>query len=386
LFAAKDERVITERHMLSLGDQRFAAALRNWIPDGQRRENHPMSATNATAMHLRWQAEWCTKLGSPLYGSLLGRSADDVEAGGAVARLLGDREASSRSMLGLKLLGAVHRLVLEGRASQLAEFYPSVGGAADPDAAWEAFRELISKRPQEIEPGLKRPVQTNEVGRAAALVGGFLEVARATGLPLRILEVGASAGLHLRWDHYFYEARGRTWGPADSRVRICSFNSDCPLPFDVDAYVAERRGCDTNPVDPTTSDGRLTLLSYVWPDQLARHRLLRAALEIAQQVPAEVETAGLIEWVDKNALPTAGVATVVYHSIVMQYLSEEDRLAFERLLLERGDATTAAAPLAWLRMEPGGSESEVRLRMWPGGMERLVATSGYHGQNVRWLA
>jgi len=345
-----------------------------------------MPTTNATAMHLRWQADWCTKLGSPLYGSLLERAADDVERDGPVARLLGDRDASSRSMLGLKLMGAVHRFVLEGRAPQLAEFYPSVGGNADPDAAWKAFRDLVANRQQEIEPGLERPVQTNEVGRAAALVGGFLEVAGATGLPLRILEVGASAGLHLRWDHYFYEARGRTWGPAGSRVRLCSYNSERSLPFDVDAKVAERRGCDTNPVDPTTNEGRLTLLSYVWPDQVVRVRLLRAALEIAKAVPAKVESAGLVEWVDENVLPVAELATVVYHSIVMQYLSEEDRLAFERLLVERGDSTTAGAPLAWLRMEPGGDESEVRLTMWPGGTERVVATSGYHGQNVRWLA
>jgi len=345
-----------------------------------------MPETNATAMHLRWQAEWCLKLGSPLYGSLLEHAADDVERGGPVALLLGEREASPRSMLGLKLMGFVHRIVLEGRASRLAQFYPSVGGRVDPEAAWEAFEDLTAQRPEEIEPGLECPVQTNEVGRAAALVGGFLEVAGATGLPLRILEVGASGGLHLRWDHYFYEARGRTWGPADSSVRICSFNSERPLPFDIDAQVTERRGCDTNPVDATTSDGRLTLLSYVWPDQVARHRLLRAALEIAQGVPAEVETAGLVEWSDMNVLPTPGVATMVYHSIVMQYLSEEDRLAFERLLIERGDSTTSAAPLAWLRMEPGGDETEVHLTMWPGGKDRVIAASGYHGQNVRWLA
>jgi hypothetical protein len=33
---------------------------------------------------------------------------------------------------------------------------------------------------------------------------------------------------------------------------------------------AEREGCDLEPVDPTTDEGRLTLLSYVWPDQAAR--------------------------------------------------------------------------------------------------------------------
>ena len=345
-----------------------------------------MSTAHATAEHLRWQAGWCTKLGSPLYGALLERAADDVAAGGPVARLLGDREASPRSMLGLKLMGAAHRLVLEGRAPDLATFYPSVGGSADPEPAWTAFSALVADNPNDVEPGLDRPVQTNEVARAAALVGGFLEAVGITGLPLRIFEVGASAGLHLRWDHYFYEARGRMWGPAESPVRLCSFNTERPPPFEVAAEVIERRGCDAHPVDPTTGDGRLTLLSYVWPDQVARHRLLRAALQVAQDVPADVEAADLVAWVDRNVLTATGTTTIVYHSIVMQYLSEEDRLTFEGLLQERGGATSSTAPLAWLRMEPGGAESEIRLTLWPGGVERVIATSGYHGQNVRWLA
>jgi hypothetical protein len=302
-----------------------------------------------------------------------------------VARLLTDREASQRSMLGLKLMGAVHRLVLEGRASELAAYYPSVGGTADPEGAWAAFKELIAERPAEVEPGLDRPVQTNEVGRAAALVGGFLQVAKETRLPLRIFEVGASAGLNLRWDHYLYEARGQTWGPADSLVRLCSYNSERPLPFEVVAEVTERKGCDTDPVDPTTEEGRLTLLSYVWPDQIARHRLLRAALKVAKEVPAHVDNAGLVEWTDQNVMPSSGAATIVYHSIVMQYLPTEDRQTFERVLMERGQATTSTAPLAWLQMEPGGDESEIRLTTWPGGAERVIATAGYHGQNVRWL-
>jgi len=36
--------------------------------------------------HLRWQAEACARLGSPLYGDLLHRAAHDVEAGGVTGR------------------------------------------------------------------------------------------------------------------------------------------------------------------------------------------------------------------------------------------------------------------------------------------------------------
>ena len=336
--------------------------------------------------HLRWQAEACGRLGSPLYAALLRRAAEDVEAGGVVARVIGERPATNASALGLRLMGSVHRLVLEGAAPDLAATYPSAGGHADPEAAWKAFTALIEQRFDAVDAGIDRPVQTNEVGRAGALVGGFLEVARQTGLPLRTLEVGASAGLNLRWDRFLYEARGLTWGPTESPVRLCSYNSDRALPFDVDARVVERAGCDAAPIDPTTEDGRLTLLSYVWPDQAHRIRLLRAALDVAAQTPVTVEQAEATAWTSERWRPEPGTATVVYHSIVMQYLPNDRRAAFKELVRARGaEDATAEAPLAWLRFEPVGEEAAVRLTIWPGGAEHTVAWSGFHGQNVRWL-
>ena len=335
--------------------------------------------------HLRWQGEQCAQLGSPLYGGLLERAAGDVEAAGPVARVLDGRAASNASALGLRLMGSVHRLVLSGEAPALARWYPSAGGRADPEGAWPVFRALVEDRFGEVQAGLDRPVQTNEVGRSAALVGGFLEVARVTGLPLRVLEVGASAGLNLRWDRFRYEARGLTWGPAGSPVRLCSYNSDVPLPFDVDAQVVDRAGCDASPVDATTEDGRLTLLSYVWPDQAQRLRLLKAAFAVAAEVPAPVEAGDAAAWTGARFTAEPGVATVLYHSIVMQYLPDDRRAAFKALVRERGATATAAAPLAWLRLEPVGGEAALRLTLWPGGDDATVAWSGFHGQNVRWL-
>ena len=336
--------------------------------------------------HLRWQAEACARLGSLLYGELLSRAAEDAEAGGPIARVVGERPASTASALGLRLMGSVHRLVLRGEAPSLARTYPSAGGHADPEAAWPAFLALVEERFDAVNAGLDRPVQTNEVGRAAALVGGFLEVARATGLPLRVFEVGASAGLNLRWDRFFYEARGATWGPPDSPVHLCSYNSDRALPFDIEARVVERAGCDAAPIDPTTDDGRLTLLSYVWPDQVQRIRLLRAALTVAAETPVPVERAEAVAWTAQRWQPEAGVATVLFHSIVMQYLPDDRRAAFKELVRTRGaEAATGRAPLAWLRLEPVGDEAALRLTTWPDATETTLAWSGFHGHNVRWL-
>lgn len=336
---------------------------------------------------LRFQAEWCGALGSPLYEHLLTESVADIARDGPVWAVLHDHASDpADSALALRLMGAVHRLVLEGRAPELAEYFPSAGGNRSIEGAWEAFVALVDAAGTELRQLVHRGVQTNEVGRSAALAPGFLTVGAETRLPLRILETGASAGLNLRWDHYRYEARGLTWGDSSSPVRLCDYNSERPLPFDITAHVVERAGCDRDPLNPTVSEDQLTLLSYVWPDQIARIRLLRAALEVAARVPGTVEKAGAPEWLaSKLAAPVEGAATVVFHSIFFQYLEPEDRVRFVSVIEDAGGRASERAPLAWLRMEPGGEVAEVRLTTWPGGTERLIATAGYHGAAVRWL-
>lgn len=162
------------------------------------------------------QARGCAELGSAMYAELLTRAAGDP--GGAVAAVLGERTETG---FVLRMLGTVHRLVLEGRAPALAEHYPTAGGTKDPLAAWPAFRDVLVEHAAEIREGLADPPQTNEVGRAAPLVGGLLTVADATGLPIRLLEIGASAGLNLRADHFRLRHEGGAYGP-ESPVVLAS--------------------------------------------------------------------------------------------------------------------------------------------------------------------
>jgi hypothetical protein len=335
---------------------------------------------------LRLQAEWCARLGSPLYGVLCARVADDVEAGGpAAAVLAGHEEDRPASALALRLMGAVHRLALAGEAPAVARHYPSAGGDGDAEGAWQAFRAVLIDRRDDLRVLVERGVQTNEVGRAAALAPGFLTVAQETGLPLRILEMGTSAGLNLRWDHFRYQA-APAWGDANSLVVLKGAWKTTVPPFAVTTTVVERAGCDPNPVDPTTDEGRLTLMSYVWPDQRDRFAMLRGAIEVARRVPADVERASAVDWLPARlASARPGLATVVFHSIALQYLDRKSREEALGAIADAGVRATADAPVAWLRMEPGGEQAEVRLTLWPGGNERLVATTGFHGRPVRWL-
>jgi hypothetical protein len=339
---------------------------------------------------LRWQAAACRDMGSPLYASLLDHVADDVLGGGPCADVLaGHEEDPGPSALALRLMGAVHRLVLERRAPQLAKFYPSVGGTADDEGSWPAFRNLVSEQRDDLRRLLDRPPQTNEVGRAASLVGGLLHVVDRWSGPVRLFEIGASAGLNLRADSFRVELTDGTGvGPVDSSVVLRDPWRGHRTP-DVPLHVVERRGCDTEPVDPTTEDGRLRLTSFVWPDQLERLERLRGALQIAAQVPAPVLRQSARDFVaDLQLAP--GTTTVVWHSIMWQYLDDRERSDVEARLEALGDTADADARLAHLALEPrrrtpsADLEILVVLRMWPGGDERILGSAPAHGLPTTW--
>lgn len=340
------------------------------------------------------QAESCRALGSPLYHHLLVRAAEDVLAGGLVWEIFGHADGEPyREAEALRLMAAVHRLVLLRRAPRLARYYPSVGGTADLDGVWQAFRATLAEQPETVRGLATLPCQTNEVARSAALLGGFLQVARETGLPLRLLEVGSSAGLQLRWDHFFYRTGEAAWGPEDSPVQLIDNWIVPPPHLDLTVEVVERRGCDPQAVDPTTVEGRLTLESAVWADQCERLARLCAAVELARRIPARVDRDSALTWLPTRlAEPAPGAATAVFHSIVLQYLSPTERAAFRAVLDEAGARATPDAPLYWLYLEPETPDTldraapfVVELTSWPGGDRRRLAISGAHGTNVRWL-
>jgi hypothetical protein len=336
---------------------------------------------------LRRQATWCKRLGSPLYTHLLSCCAADSEAGGPLHDLLRPHEHDDEaSVLPLRLMGAVHLLALRGQAPELAKFYPSTGGIADLDGAWEAFRSTVRKNAAEIRKLIKHPVQTNEVGRSGSLLGGFGLIAERTGLPLRLLEIGTSAGLNLRWDHYRYEWSGGAWGDPASRVCIKDvFRSGTPsIPSRI--AVTERAGCDTMPVNVSDESGRLTLLSYTWADQLDRIHRLKAAIKIARSVPCEIERKHAADWLEvRLRKPSEGSTTVVFQSAFWQYVAERERHRIIRLIEGAGRRASPMAPVAWLRLEATKIKFQLRLRIYPGFKERIIATSRAHTPSVRWL-
>ncbi len=338
---------------------------------------------------LQLQGQICAGMGSPMYGDVLDRVTADVEAGGVFAAILsGHEDDSGRLALPLRLLGGLHRLALDGGASNLRRWYPSTGGGWDADAAWPDIVRAASDHANQLRAALDQPPQTNEVGRAAALIGGLLILTHRFALPIRLFEIGCSAGLNLRADYFRLHYAGGQWGPADSTVTIADAWRG-QLPPAAALRIIERRGYDIAPLDATTRDGELTLLSYVWPDQPERLDRLRGAISIARRVPAPLQRRNAVDAV-AGLRVSAGVLTVLWHSIMWQYLSADDQAAVRAGIDALGAQARTDAPFAHLTLEPqrrnpdAPVEFAVRARCWPGGDDTLLAVCSPHGPPVTW--
>jgi hypothetical protein len=288
----------------------------------------------------------------------------------------------------LRVLGAVHRLALDGRAPELATLFPSCGGTAAPEHAWPLAEALLLVEADHVRRYLTRPPQTNEVGRSAMMLGGFLTVVAETGLPLRLLEIGASAGLNLFWDRYRVCTAQFVWGPPDSPLEIaCDWTGPAPALAARIAVVA-RAGCDVAPVELANPDDRKRMESYIWTDQVERLTRLRTATVIALDEEIAVDRADAATWVEKSlATPAPGVATVLFHSIMWQYMAPDSATKVTAAIQKAGARATAKAPFAWLTMEPPGTLHafpEIAVTVWPGGARRVLGKAHFHGAWMKW--
>ena len=342
---------------------------------------------------LRLQSKACALLGSPFHAALLNEAAGDLESGGPVTELLAPWEAAGAkeimaAAVPLRLLGALHDLVLSGEDPALAAAYPQLGRPADATAAWREAARAISERGPQLAAFMDHEPQTNEVRRSACLLGGFLTIAQETRLPLRCCELGASAGLNLSWDRYRYSLGDAVWGPESSVLLPTDWSGALP-PLNAKIEVVQRAACDRRPVDLTDPVQRRRLLAYVWPDQFERLERLRAAIDLALALEVQVEASDAVAWAARMGEPAPGAATVIYHSVFWQYMPSDSQAALRETIEHLGAGATTQAPLAWLRMEPPPANAagmELRLTLWPGGGERVLADVHPHGAAVKWRA
>lgn len=337
---------------------------------------------------LRHQGEQCRRLGSPMYARLFADLAEDYKDNGRTFAMLAGR--SSRPVhdaIPLRLAAAVHRIVLEGRDDRLARHYPTVGGAPGEDFTAD-FIAHMREHQGAIDAGLVQQVQTNEIGRSVVPMVLSHWMTRFGIERYEHWEIGASAGLNLNFDRYYASKGHLRMGDPESRVRFPGrWFANAPLVARSRAEVTRRRGVDVSPIDTRERNDRTRLLSFVWPDQRERFARITEALTIMDAHPVVVDPESADTWLIRHLAGRSDQATMVFHSIVWQYLGRDVQHRFRGALEQAGAHATERSPLLWARMEPAGETADVQVTLWRGrGPEHFrLATIGYHGQDMRWL-
>jgi hypothetical protein len=82
-----------------------------------------------------------------------------------------------------------------------------------------------------------------------------------------------------------------------------------------------------------------------------------------------------------------GTWTVVWHSIMRQYLSQEQKEAIDAGLEALGAQASTSARFAHVSLElvRGVADTPVELVTWPGGVSRRLGTAPAHGLPVTWF-
>jgi hypothetical protein len=260
----------------------------------------------------------------------------------------------------LRLLAALHFLVLDGRAS-----WDAVGAALEQHATF--LRRFTAEQ----------DVQTNEVQRAWALLPGFLSL--YDGRPFDLVELGPSAGLNLVWDRYRYHYATGAWGDDDA----LELTGDDRMPPPAELLrrrvsIARRRGIDLNPVDATGETGARLLESFVWADQHERLERLRRAIETLRSDPPQLVRGDYVD-----ALPplladrTDGAQLVVFQTASTMYLESGG--------LERVRAALAeAGPLVFLNAASTDGGFALDVERYPGGEVDRLALFDFHGGWLEW--
>jgi hypothetical protein len=250
---------------------------------------------------------------------------------------------------------------------------------------WHVAQTVIAEHFDQIRTRLHRTVQTNEPGRAAVLFAGLLWLTDRHGRPIRLLEVGASAGLNLLADRYSYVVGGRELGDPGSPLRFVDPWMPAP-PIDLATAasrlrIVARGGCDLVPLDPTEPDDRLALLSYIWPDELHRIDRMRAALSVAAADPVAVAARRASEWLpDALSARADGELTVVWHSVMRQYVEQAEWEGIERAL----DAQPGVVRLSMEPAHDGRARMQLTVHDPADAPAIRLALCDDHGVPIRW--
>ena len=337
--------------------------------------------------HARSQADACAALGSPFTARLLNLLADKLRPDTPVAeRLLAwPSDRAGPDAVALRLAGALHHLVLSGRAPMLARLY-AIPETVPDSQLWRAVNAALRLHPDVILATLDHAPQTNELRRSAVYIAAAHWLTAAYRLPLVVSELGSAAGLNLLWDDYALRIGSQTYGPDGGAITLAPDWKGALPPY-APPLIRSRAGVDLNPLDPVAD--RLRLLSYIWPDQAERMERTARALDLAAEKRPAVTRANAVDWLETRlARPIPQAVHLVCHTVVWQYLDHADQARGLDLLARTGARTRADEPLAHLAMEDDGTRpgALLTLHLWPGDERIVLGRADFHGRWVDWHA
>ncbi len=335
------------------------------------------------------QVAYCTMAGATVTARIVAALRDLLERGERGKLLDTVRNwpgAPLADALPLRLAGGIHALRLKGAEPQLELIY---SGQTDVDDA-SIVAAAIRHHEAELLPWLDGPPQTNEAGRSANFIAAMLWLAEQ-GLPPRFqcLEIGSSAGINLMLARYHYDLAGVQVGPEPGAMRFQP-EWQGKAPPDRAIEIASTKGCDVAPVDLTDPAQALRLSAYIWPEHTVRFERMDAAIAEATKRAPDLVRMNAADFVEAElAQPqAAGTTRVLMHSIVWQYVPEDQQARVTAAMEAAGARATRERPLAWISLESNRvlHIHEMTVRYWPGGGEpTLLARAHPHGANIEWL-
>lgn len=337
--------------------------------------------------HLLRQAVVARSLGSPFVSEILATAYRQLwRAPGLDAVIAAWPFDPATSAMALRLNAGLHALARRGTFEDLSALYAGRHGEFD-----RAVGEAFEKGEATLLIWMSHPTQTNEVRRSSAFMAALMVLAHEHGLPFELLEVGASAGLNLLLDHYAHDLGGIACGQPESPLRLAPQWQGASPP-QAEVRIASARGGDLRPLSLDDPYTRERLMSYVWPGDEVRANCLRHALMLGRDLVPAVDRASAAPWLAAHLEEpqTAGTMRVIQHSMVLQYLPEEELKAVMASIRVAGERATADRPLARIGLEWNRDRSRVLLCMtrWSGrpddGCRNILAACHPYGAAIEW--